>query len=504
MKNKKMTAWFSMATLSVLVVCAGTARGQRLYIHVERDTGNISAVPSGDFEVDGYSITSSAGLLNPDAWNSLADQGAEGWAEANPRNQQLSELNWAGAGAVAAGQPVALGSPYNSAGVVPGQEDLGFQFSTPDGVLHAGSVQYTGASQVPGIIVNRESGLIEVANPLGFEITGYTIISSSGALQPDSFNGLADQNVAGWEEANPSSTRLSKLNLENSLTVDAASPFNIGSAFVPGGTEDLVFEYLTLENELGNGLVSYTGPPSNLTLQVDLLSGEAKIQNLSSVAGDFDIIGYSIFSESGSLAVDDWTSFADTGAGGQGWVEANPSGNAIAELNPTGVSALFDAGKSISIGNVFTGAEDLVFEYGTTDGAAFGAVEYVLNLGGDVLGDCNRDGVLDAADLACVGTIEERDAVLTALNTLAGDLDGNGDVAFPDFLTLSANFGQDLPSYTAGNIDLTGGVAFPDFLTLSANFGKTPGGAAAAVPEPASGLLATSGMLLLLAIRKRR
>ena len=128
----------------------------------------------------------------------------------------------------------------------------------------------------------------------------------------------------------------------------------------------------------------------------------------------------------------------------------------------------------------------------------------MFHSGSDVPGDCNGDGVLDAADLACVGTIEERDAVLTALNTLPGDLDGNGDVAFPDFLTLSANFGQDVSSYTAGNIDLTGGVAFPDFLTLSANFGKTPGGAAAAVPEPTSGLLATFGMLLLLAIRKRR
>ena len=65
-------------------------------------------------------------------------------------------------------------------------------------------------------------------------------------------------------------------------------------------------------------------------------------------------------------------------------------------------------------------------------------------------------GIVDAADLACVSTIDERDNVLAAIPTLAGDLDGNGDVAFPDFLTLSANFGQDLPSYTDGNIDLEG------------------------------------------------
>ena len=129
-----------------------------------------------------------------------------------------------------------------------------------------------------------------------------------------------------------------------------------------------------------------------------------------------------------------------------------------------------------------------------------GTVEYGVS--GVVPGDCNGDGVVDASDLACVSTIEERDIVLASIPTLAGDLDGNGDVAFPDFLVLSANFGQDLPSYTDGNIDLVGGVAFPDFLVLSANFGQTAA-AAAAVPEP-SGLLGLACGALLLCTRRRR
>ena len=74
------------------------------------------------------------------------------------------------------------------------------------------------------------------------------------------------------------------------------------------------------------------------------------------------------------------------------------------------------------------------------------------------VGDCNGDSIIDALDLACIATIEERDTVLEALNTLPGDLNGNGDVAFADFLTLSANFGADGLGYAEGNIDLVGPV----------------------------------------------
>lgn len=478
MKKETMTPWLSLATLALLVF-AQTASGQRLYLDVDRETGSVNAVPSADFEVDGYTITSASGLLDPTSWNSLADQGSAGWAEANPRSQQLSELNWEGAGGVGTG--LELGSPYNSAGVLPSQEDLALEFSTPGGDLITGGVVYSGASQVPGITVNRESGLVEVANPLGFEITGYTITSESEALRPDSFNSLADQSVEGWEEANPSSGRLSELNLTSSTVVDAGSPFNIGNAFTPGGTEDLAFEYLTIGDEIAEGLVTYTGHPTNLTLQVDLLSGEAKIQNLSAATGSYDVIGYSVFSESGSLSVGDWNGLSDSGAGGAGWEKANPSGAAIAELNPTGAATTFDTGKSISIGNIFTGTEDLVFEFGTVDGAAFGAVEYVL--GGGTTGP------------TCQEVADSR--------AIAGDLNGDDTVNFSDFLVLSTNFNQAVSRYEDGDINCGGTVDFPDFLTLSSNFNKSAGATAASVPEPASSLLGVFGMCCLLTIRRR-
>lgn len=118
-------------------------------------------------------------------------------------------------------------------------------------------------------------------------------------------------------------------------------------------------------------------------------------------------------------------------------------------------------------------------------------------------GDCDESGALDVGDLSCVSTIADRDAVLGALNALPGDLDGDGNVAFPDFLVLSANFGNETGSYADGNVDLAGGIAFSDFLALSDNFGKTAA-AASSVPEPSGILLLTFAMASVFGLRKRR
>lgn len=119
-------------------------------------------------------------------------------------------------------------------------------------------------------------------------------------------------------------------------------------------------------------------------------------------------------------------------------------------------------------------------------------------------GDCNLDTELDANDLACVSDIPARDAVLEALNSLPGDLDGNGDVAFADFLILSANFGSDSTSYADGNIDLQGNIGFPDFLVLSNNFGQSAGANLSSVPEPSGSLLAMFTLGAFLRFRRNR
>lgn len=120
--------------------------------------------------------------------------------------------------------------------------------------------------------------------------------------------------------------------------------------------------------------------------------------------------------------------------------------------------------------------------------------------------DCNSDGVVDAADLSCIiasGGAEGLNGLISELGILAGDLDGNGNVEFADFLALSANFGQDATSYSQGDIDANGKVEFADFLALSANFGQSAAGAAA-VPEPASLLGLLLGAFALGSLRQRR
>ena len=116
-------------------------------------------------------------------------------------------------------------------------------------------------------------------------------------------------------------------------------------------------------------------------------------------------------------------------------------------------------------------------------------------------GDCDGNGVVDAADLTCVATIEQRDIVLAAIGSLLGDLDGDGSVDFADFLTMSANFGKE-GGYVDGNIDLTRNIEFADFLALSANFGKTAD--ASSVPEPSAFGMAALGFGFLGLLRRRR
>lgn len=117
--------------------------------------------------------------------------------------------------------------------------------------------------------------------------------------------------------------------------------------------------------------------------------------------------------------------------------------------------------------------------------------------------DCDADGRVEKADLRCVSNVEQLDLLRRALDVPLGDLDGDGEVAFSDFLTISTNFGRSLSSYADGNVDLQGGVGFADFLILAHNFGSIKGHETEAVPEPTACVLPCLALLALAARRRR-
>jgi hypothetical protein len=84
--------------------------------------------------------------------------------------------------------------------------------------------------------------------------------------------------------------------------------------------------------------------------------------------------------------------------------------------------------------------------------------------------DCNRDGTVDIRDMNCACSGDLGEAVLSAIDSMPGDLNGNGSVSFADFLKLSKNYGGE-GSYTDGDLNCDGDIGFADFLILSENYG---------------------------------
>ncbi len=335
---------------------------------------------------------------------------------------------------------------------------------------------------LPVLSIDRTTGnaSFRSVSGVGLDVVGYSVFSDGDLLDVDGWDSLSSQGLSGWGEANPRSSAIAELNLTESATLmpDGAR-LSLGSLYqqeagvTPDG-EDLRVEVTLADGTTTAGIVEFTGPINDLVLAVNPVSGDAAIQLLSTHIGPLDISGYSVFSESGSISVENWNGLSAQGV--DGWEEANPRAEAIAEINLDD-STVFSTGTSFDLGAIFNGEEDLTFEYLTTDGTT---------LAGTVL-----------------YTEENLGPTCAPVNDLLGDLDGDGAVAFADFLVLSTNFGQNVSTYGEGDVDCDSSVAFADFLVLSTNFGQTLG-AVSSVPEPTAGAAAIHFALLSLLARKRR
>ena len=364
---------------------------------------------------------------------------------------------------------------------------------------------------VPVLEIDRATGSIDIRNIVGgpLEITGYTIGSQLGLLDATNWQSLESQQTDSWRQAPSSEFGISEVMLPfSSSTLAVGESLNIGSAYHGAGAnprqEDVQFLYSTPDGNVFPGHVTYSGPANDLVLRIDPETGEAAIQNLSKNSEPFIVTGYSVLSPDSELLVDGWIGLAESGE--EGWVEANPVAHGLTELIPDsslaiGRNTVIPIGAIVGAGTT----PNLEFLYSIPNGDVLdGTIEFGPIGGAMLIGDCNLDGTLNGMDFDCVGTISERDAVLDALNSVPGDLDGNGSVNFADFLVLSGNFGASDVNYSGGNIDLMNGVDFADFLALSSNFGYVASGATS-VPEPSTSMpLALSGLAIITSLRRRR
>jgi hypothetical protein len=262
---------------------------------------------------------------------------------------------------------------------------------------------------------------------------------------------------------------------------------NRGVGFVPVGTATLrVSLFGTAVNGGTDGYIDNVDVQiSNaadvlLFLEVNTTTGVARIRNLTGDPVPVDY--YEITSASGALKTNTWTSLQDqnlagfpAGNGtGNGWEEAGgSSANILSESYLTGNSSVSNNG-SVSLGPAFNtaGAHDLVFRYAAVPQAPIGS-------------DFDSDGDSDGADFLTwqrgVGTTG------AGATKAVGNADGDTDVDGADLAVWRGEFGGT-------------GASGPGALQLG--FVRYVTGAATAIPEPSTALLAGVGVLVIGSLKR--
>lgn len=244
-------------------------------LNVNRDTGVVSLANPGAVGVtlDGYTISSNGGLLDPAPWNSLQIQGnlGGGWRESPAPGtvNRLSELKrTSGQGTLAPGAQVSLGNIYDAipTGATFGSasDDLAFTFTTTDGVI-PGIVNYTGTKFNSLLLqVDPANGEAQLRNTseTTVQIDGYTVTSAGGlSIDPVAWNSLDEQNAAGgdWADSPGTTARISELKKAGATTLAPGTSFSLGGLFNEAQPRDLAFQFLLSGSSTPlNGVVLYS------------------------------------------------------------------------------------------------------------------------------------------------------------------------------------------------------------------------------------------------------
>jgi hypothetical protein len=239
---------------------------------------------------------------------------------------------------------------------------------------------------------------------------------------------------------------------------------------------------------------------NTLNVRVDPVTGEASIENPLVGGLPYEIDGYIIRSDTGSLREGSFT-----GLGQPGWLPGlgpSQSNNLLSETNFTD-STLIPIGESMSIGNIFdpAGTEDLMFEFHVRGGPTLpGTVQYADGTGPALqAGDADQNLEFDQLDIIQV-QVAAKYLTGQAATWGEGDWDGapggrqgnppQGDGLF-DQLDIVA-------SLTAGKY-----LAGPYAAVQSGGMAQYGPTSVISIPEPAAIVLVALGLLGVLACRRR-
>lgn len=257
---------------------------QTLVLTVNRDTGQVSVRNplSGQIAIDSYSITSARGSLLA-SYNGLgaATPNAGVWVKpsgpgANTANAltEVKEPDFTvpignqDAYNLATVPFVSLGTGFSRTAVGNSAanfgfdgEDLIFEFSGPGtgGVLR-GQIEYVGTKFENDLVlrVNPNTGQAFLKNDslLTLKFDGYSILSSTGALNGAGFTGLG----GSWQTSPATANALTQTNLTGSTTLAPGAQLAIGDISSTNFTTDaakngLSFQFILSEGLTGSGAV---------------------------------------------------------------------------------------------------------------------------------------------------------------------------------------------------------------------------------------------------------
>lgn len=282
---RRKSARFATTLALLVAVVASTgaeAVAQDVSITVNRETKAITVNNSdaASIDLDLYEVRSESGALNSSngAWTSLFDAGfgLNGWAEANPSNNLLAEVNSTATTTLTeaggAEPSFSIGTPFDpepakaAAGFGVEVEDLVFVYSGPTIGINTGTVQYVGDKEFNTLVVNvnPSTGAIEIENESPFEVTlsSYQISSPAGALD-SSWAGIRASD-ADWDAiGSPSANQIAELDgpTGTGLVVPAAGTVALGGAYMAGAAVDegLAFTFGLIPDPMLQGQTEFVG-----------------------------------------------------------------------------------------------------------------------------------------------------------------------------------------------------------------------------------------------------